>query len=237
MPLCALVALSVALQDSTPRPAHVIRWYEVVAAVAVATSPMLVDQPIQRYAQDHRSRTSDDLAAVLRHGGQPEVFGPLTVGLLAIGVAGHRPGLTRAGGRLAASLVLAEGATLTLKAATGRARPVAAVGAFHFRPFSGGESFPSGHTTVAFALATDLADELDRGWARVALYALASGTALSRINDDRHWLSDVAWGALAGMTAAKVVNGRWRVFGLGPPRFLLGPDGVAGIGWSGRLPM
>ncbi len=232
MPVRAVLALAVALQGGASRPPHAIRWYEATAAAAGATALMLVDQPVQRYAQDHRSRTSDDLASVFRHGGQPEVFGTLTVGLIAIGVADRRPGLTRAGGRLAASLALAEAWTLTVKRLVGRSRPDAGLGAFDFHPFSRRESLPSGHTTVAFALATDLSDELDRGWMRVGLYTLASGTALSRVNDNRHWLSDVAWGALVGITSAKLVNGRWRVFRITPPRFLLAPDGRAAIGWS-----
>jgi membrane-associated phospholipid phosphatase len=231
MPIRAVLALSVALQGGPPAPAHTVRWYEAAAAAAGATALMVFDEPVQRYVQDHRSATTDDVASVFRRGGQPEVFGTLSVGLMAVGVVDHHPGLTRAAARLATSVALAEILTLGIKTVAGRARPVAGVGAFDFDPFSGAESFPSGHTTVAFALATDLADELDRGWVRVGLYTLASGTAWSRVNDNRHWLSDVGWGALVGVTSAKLVSGRWRVFGIAPPRFLVGPNGRAGIGW------
>jgi membrane-associated phospholipid phosphatase len=231
MPICAVLALSAVLQGGAPRPAHPVRWYEAVAAAAGATALMLMDEPLQRYVQGHRSATTDDVASVFRHGGQPEVFGTVTVGLVAAGVVGRRPGLTRAGARLATSVALAEILTLGIKTVAGRSRPVAGVGAFDFDPFSGAESFPSGHTTVAFAVATDLGDELDRGWIRVGLYAVASGTAWSRINDDRHWLSDVGWGALVGVTSAKLVSGRWRVFGIAPPTLLVGPQGRAAIGW------
>jgi membrane-associated phospholipid phosphatase len=90
---------------------------------------------------------------------------------------------------------------------------------------------PSGHSAIAFALATTLADDIDRTWATVGLYTLASGVAWSRLNDDQHWLSDVAAGAALGIVSAKVVNGRWRLFHLRPPRILLGPHSAA-LAWQ-----
>jgi len=213
-----------------PTP-HRIRWYEATTAAAGVALLMLADEPVQRYAQRHRSPTTDDLAAVSRRAGQPEVFGTVSLALLAVGVLDHRPEVTRAGGRLVASLALAGTSTLAVKTLIGRARPSAGVGAFAFHPFSGDVSLPSGHTAMAFALATDLSDELDRGWVRVGLYTIASGTALSRINDNRHWVSDVTLGALVGIASAKLVSGRWRIFGITPPRFL-SPQGRLVIGWQ-----
>ena len=57
---------------------------------------------------------------------------------------------------------------------------------------------PSGHTTMAFALATALSDDIHRTWASVGLYTMATGVAWSRLNDNRHWLSDVAGGRSRG---------------------------------------
>jgi membrane-associated phospholipid phosphatase len=80
---------------------------------------------------------------------------------------------------------------------------------------------------MAFALATSLADDIHRVPATVALYTVATGTALSRLNDDRHWLSDVAGGAVLGVTSARLMSGRWRVFGLRPPSVIIAPQFVA----------
>jgi endonuclease/exonuclease/phosphatase family metal-dependent hydrolase/membrane-associated phospholipid phosphatase len=212
-------------------PPHQIRWYEAAAAAAGATALMLVDEPMQRAVQRSRSPTTDDLAGVFRRVGQPEVFGTVSAGLIGVGLVGDRPQLTRAGGRLVGSLVIAGTGTFAIKKVVGRARPSADLGAFVFRPFTHNESLPSGHTAMAFALATSLADELNRLWLTVGLYALATGTAWSRMNDDRHWVSDVSLGALIGTTAAKLMNGRWRVFGLAPPRLLVDPEGGAAFGW------
>lgn len=46
-------------------------------------------------------------------------------------------------------------------------------------------------------------------------------TAWSRINDNRHWLSDVVAGAIIGITSSKLMNGKWRVLGVSGPRVLL----------------
>jgi membrane-associated phospholipid phosphatase len=112
----------------------------------------------------------------------------------------------------------------------GRPRPNESSDADGYVPFSGQDAMPSGHTTVAFALAAALADDIDRTWATVGLYTLAAGVGWSRMNDNKHWFSDVAAGAVLGIGSAKVVNGRWRIFNLKPPAVLLGPR-RAGLAW------
>jgi membrane-associated phospholipid phosphatase len=227
-----------AARDSVPtaglqlQPAtHVIRWYEAAAALGGVAALSAIDEPLQRYVQRHRSRTSDDVAKVFRHMGQPEVYGTVSVGILAVGLVAHQPRLARTGGRAIASIGLAGVTTLALKKLTGRARPDSGIGAFHFKPFGSGDALPSGHTSVAFALATSLAEDIDRTWVTIALYTAATGTAFSRINDNQHWLSDTALGALVGFTSARLVRGRWQVFGIRPPGFLLSPTGEASLGW------
>ena len=66
---------------------------------------------------------------------------------------------------------------------------------------------PSGHTSSAFGFAASLADDVHPLWAKIGLYTLATGTAWSRVYDNKHWTSDVVFGALVGITSAKLVNG------------------------------
>jgi membrane-associated phospholipid phosphatase len=65
------------------------------------------------------------------------------------------------------------------------------------RPNSSHEknSFPSGHSTTAFAFATVIATEHSWHWGVPAM-TLAALTGFSRMNDERHFLHDV----IAGMT-------------------------------------
>lgn len=220
------------LERLTPvRSPSTLRWWHGAIALGGLSALMLIDNPAQRFIQRNRSGQSDDVAVAMRHFGQPEVFGTVTLGLVAAGLMSGNQEVTRAGGRLAASLVLAGAATSGAKLLLGRPRPNQSLDADGFAPFSGQAAMPSGHTTVAFALATALSDDLNRTWATVGLYTLATGVGWSRMNDNKHWLSDIAAGAAVGITSAKLVNGHWRIFNLHPPRVLLGPR-YAGIAWQ-----
>ena len=88
-----------------------IRWWHGAIVLGGLSAIMLLDEPAQRYFQRHRSASSDDVARSLRHFGQPEVYGTVTLGLVGAGLLGHNSEVTRAGGRLAATLFLAGGAT------------------------------------------------------------------------------------------------------------------------------
>ena len=66
-------------------------------------------------------------------------------------------------------------------------------------------SFPSGHTSTAFSLAT-VANQ-HYGWkVGVPAYLLASGVGLSRIEKDKHYLSDVLAGATLGIIVGRTVS-------------------------------
>ena len=67
-------------------------------------------------------------------------------------------------------------------------------------------SFPSGHTATAFAGAEFLRQEYgDQSvWYGIAGYAVATGTGLFRMYNNRHWLTDVAAGAGIGILSTKI---------------------------------
>ena len=63
------------------------------------------------------------------------------------------------------------------------------------------QSFPSGHTTVAFAFSTVLAEYFDTPWSRIGFYGLAGFSAAERLLNDEHWFSDVTLGALLSIAS------------------------------------
>lgn len=68
------------------------------------------------------------------------------------------------------------------------------------------ESFPSGHTAVAFTGAEMLWQEYkDQSiWYGIAGYTIAAGTGYLRMYNQKHWFSDVAMGAGIGIMGTKI---------------------------------
>ncbi|TDH21399.1 phosphatase PAP2 family protein [Segetibacter sp. 3557_3] len=81
-------------------------------------------------------------------------------------------------------------------------------------------SFPSGHTTVAFAAATVFALEYrNKPIVPVIAYSAASLIGLSRIFENKHWATDVLAGAAIGFLAGRnVVNNYHRFAKLKSPK-------------------
>ena len=223
--ICQLFAFTSATAQR--QPSHPIRWWEAAITVGAIGAVSVADRRVDDWVQDRRSTRSDAISRVFRNGGEPELVFGIPGGILLAGlISGHKD-LQRSGARVLASVVTAGVATAGLKVIVGRVRPTDTNDPYTFKPFSQNEAFPSGHATMAFTLATSLAEEIHRPWATALLYAGATGTAWSRLNDHKHWLSDVLAGATVGITAAKIIEGRWRIFGLGPPDFLSGTR----VGW------
>jgi membrane-associated phospholipid phosphatase len=244
--LCCLAAAVVvspaalAAQQLDPLPADSfphetsIHWYHGVAVLGGISALMLLDGSVEHAVQGHRTASADRVAGAVRHFGQPEVYGTVAAGLLVAGGLTHNPRLTRIGAHVAGALAVAGGLTNGIKLMAGRSRPdngTLGNDADDFDLLSGQASWPSGHTAMAFALATSLGDEIHEPVARYGLLAAATAVGWSRINDNRHWLSDVAAGAVLGIASAKFASGRWRVFGIRAPSFIAGPRGV-GLGYQ-----
>ena len=103
------------------------------------------------------------------------------------------------------STVTAEGLSL----AGGRERPDGTTSPNEWR--KGGDSFPSVHTSAAFAIGMTFAESGndDYRWVRRILgYAVAGGTAYIRMKDNVHWLSDTVAGAALGVATARFVLNR-----------------------------
>ena len=71
---------------------------------------------------------------------------------------------------------------------------------------SGFNSFPSGHTAIAFASAEFLRQEYKdtSPWIGYAGYAVATATGVLRMYNNKHWLGDVVAGAGIGIASAKL---------------------------------
>ncbi len=99
--------------------------------------------------------------------------------------------------------------TLVLKTATQRERPLdfRANGSGGIAFGKGGDSFPSGHASGSFALATVFAYEYGREhrWVPYTSYGLASVVAASRLSGEKHWVSDIFVGSTMGFLIGRYV--------------------------------
>jgi len=112
-------------------------------------------------------------------------------------------------GTMIEATVLTAASTTLFKYALGRERPHDTLSVDSW--FAGGDSFPSGHASLAFAIGTVFAESgSDRyRWIRRGLgYGAAGLTSYWRVKGNAHWTSDVAAGAALGFTTAQFVMDR-----------------------------
>ena len=188
----------------------VIRGWEVAALVGLTAGAMLIDQSVRHALRRDSTRLPSILVRAGDLMGNGRYVVPALLAGLVGGVAVSDTAVEQVSTRAFETTAVAAGAALILKSAIGRRRPdVAPNTAFSFRPFAfKGNSLPSGHTTIAFAVATSLASETKDHWSDALFYSLGTLTAFARINDDKHWLSDTVLGAALGIAAARLVQ-RW----------------------------
>ena len=130
-----------------------------------------------------------------------------SIGLYTAGLLTGEDEIRRTGRLLIESLFISGSTALLLRVITGRPRPYMNEGsAFKwFETDLDYQSFPSGHTTVVFAVSTVLAERIDNGWARAGFYSLAAVAALERSSSSDHWFSDVILGGILGYGSAMFV--------------------------------
>ncbi|KAA3610613.1 MAG: PAP2 family protein [Calditrichaeota bacterium] len=144
----------------------------------------------------------------------PQVFSTALIGMFATGGI-----FLRDKKMLQTSFLLTESYLITAlltrlgKISIGRARPYNDKGARFYKSFYSKAdkerfySMPSGHTSSAFAAMTVLAQQYPQKYIKYPAYALAASVALQRMDDRKHWLSDVIiGGALGHWVAKKLVN-------------------------------
>jgi len=150
------------------------------------------------------------------------------------------------------AVLVSDVVTGALKGLAGRARPFVTgdsnAADFKFgRGFTDPDrtSFPSGHTTTAFAAASAVTAETGSWWPRSTwivgplMYGGATMVGLSRMYHNKHWASDVALGAaigtFSGQKTVQFLHSRprnWIDRVLLGTTVLAGPNGAFAIGWS-----
>jgi len=167
--------------------------YLALIGGGLAAGAHKVDQDFNVRLRSHYDGVNKAFAPGKYLGNTPEQVA-LSLGTYAYGRIFHAPKVSHVGMDLLQAQILTVMMVEPLKTATGRERPD---GSNH-------RSFPSGHAAVTFATATVLERHL--GWRKSVLgYTVASYVAASRLHDNRHYLSDVVFGAAVGSIAGRTV--------------------------------
>lgn len=172
-------------------------------AVAVGTTALIysADDGIYDWTKTNRSTSGDDFWKFIANFGDPVMLLAISGGIYATGELAGSTGMRRAALLSIESLLISSTMLYALKWAVGRARPYAEEGKSSFHPFSFTSkyySFPSGHTSAAFSVASVIAHHSDSLLVDVLSYSLATFVGFARPFQDKHWASDVFFGAALG---------------------------------------
>ncbi|MCX6151950.1 MAG: phosphatase PAP2 family protein [Ignavibacteriales bacterium] len=134
--------------------------------------------------------------------GEPIAIFSIAGGFYLLGTAFKDETAKQIGFEITESFIYSGVIDVLLKASFGRFRPYTQKGNGNFHPFTFMNndrlSFPSGHSTVAFSLATVIASHTNNYFLKAIIYTPAILTLYQRVYSNQHWTSDVFAGAAIG---------------------------------------
>ena len=208
------------LTESFTKPFHATKkdWGNFGKFTLLAVGVSFADKPIQKegFNFSERSTTFNKISGTLSDitGTRGSIIGLVATASLGLIIKDRKLVNTT----LLASQASITGSAITtsLKYLSGRRRPYSYLPTEEARPtFEGpfsrtpdgksfNHSFPSGHTTTSFAIATVFASEYrDKAFVPVVAFSLASLVGISRIAENEHWSTDILTGAAIGYLSGK----------------------------------
>lgn len=186
-------------------------WIELALVLGTMVVLYTYDQDIRDWSQRNRDNVSDALASLTMPFGDRRYMLPAVSVLYVYGHFFEHQKVKRVSLLILESGIISDAFTGIIKITAHRHRPSSGgpPDAWDGPGFSSHHlSFPSGHASFAFAVAAVIASEYRENVLIPPLvYGIATSTALSRINDDDHWASDVFFGSAMGHYIAKAIVG------------------------------
>lgn len=178
------------LEQSVSTTPTLPQWARGTAAAGGAIlAGALLDKPVDRFMKKHADSTIaqkwDDVGKTM-----PLVLAGAAASAVAFGDAR----MQNMGIISMESIAAAATVSTATKRIVGRARPIEEAGQWGHTANRSNASFPSNHSTVAFAAVTPFAQEYDAPW----LYGVAAIGSLARTAGRQHWVSDVVAGGVLG---------------------------------------
>lgn len=178
------------------------------ASIGLSGLAMLVDEDVKEFSQSHKT---DFLNTVFKIDDyyHSELMAASIVALYAYGLIDKNNEVRNLSLRLAEATVYGSLINMSIKFLGGRSRPFVTESAFDFDPFKMNfeqTSFPSGHSTLAFAYSSVMAKEFNNFFWKFGWYSLAVMTAYARVYNNEHWFSDIIFGSAIGLFVGEFVN-------------------------------
>jgi len=177
----------------------------------IATAFALDDAASQLAARPIRSGQMRTTLVALRFFGDGAPLVLLTLLAFVVAPAKRVPAILALAAALLSGLLVDRAKTISARKRPIETLPAPSADSWRVPENNGrNSSFPSGHAATAFGFARGMSLAFP-AVAPVAYFA-AVGTAVSRMHELRHYLSDCTVGALVGWTLATLIWGFWRRF-------------------------
>lgn len=180
-------------------------WATFGATVLALGAAHTVDDDVREHFVGDVATTPADT-----HGSQDAApAAVLLAGTWLLAAAVDDPGGWRELGSMLEASTLTAVSTEVLKFTFGRARPDETDDPDQW--FESGDSFPSMHSSLAFAIGTVFAESGQQRWRwlrRTLGYGVAGYTAYARLDHNAHWTTDVLAGAALGWSTARFTINR-----------------------------
>lgn len=204
-------------------------WLKFGGIVAGAALLYTVDEKIMSWVQDNKSGFTRAVAKIAENFGSAYKV-MAGIGLLYLtNLSGDREKAKETADLLLRGAAATLSIVYVLKVTFGRERPAqynttpegvekktkGHARKFHWFKFPNNyRSFPSGHSALAFSMATVISQQHKTpgktNYVGILSYTLATLTALSRVHDEKHWPSDIFVGAALGHFIARYIVKRQR---------------------------
>ncbi len=183
-------------------------WFKFSATIGFTGFATLADKKTCGFSQRNQNNLSNDVFSADKYC-YAEFIGVSIIDFYGYRLIIDNPKARKLAVKLTEEAFLASSISLINKIVVGRGRPSKQENQHYTNPLNfdnDSNSFPSGHTTLAFAYSAVMANEVDNVFWKLGWYTAAGLVGYSRIYHDQPWFSDVLMGAAIGYFSGEFVN-------------------------------
>lgn len=183
-------------------------WIKLSASIGITGLALLVDDDVKQISQSIKTEFLNTVFKIDDYY-HSEIMAACVVVFYSFALIYKNNEIRNLSLRLAEAAVYGSLINMSIKFLAGRSRPFYTETPFEFSPFKTNfeqTSFPSGHSTLAFAYSTVMAKEYQNFFWKFGWYLLALLTAYAKVYNNEHWFSDIIFGTVIGYLVGEFVN-------------------------------